>query len=320
MVAAGAATPMMNLSKPAQDEALLNVGRLCVLRRNGGYSEDEIAQKLGFNSAAVMHMQLENLGLPGLITKAPSGQGKQRKARSSGDATKLPAAADAKELFRRDLKRLQSALDELPSLEEYLQSERFVTYSKIEDGEVHYHKSMFPDEAAWQEFCQTYGENPASEELWLPVEPFAQPRGARVTPWPGLTHLIAMHALMNGSVDGVIAALHPSPDQVDRTELYKKRGLVQEFKSFEAKIAKVVRGSKTREGKHAGEVSREDHHVAWELIRSLYEKGYSDKEIHDRLKEEGDLDEDGRFAREKYTVDDITRLRHLHLPLPVQGP
>ena len=317
MVAAGAATPMMNLSKPAQKEAFLNVGRLCILRGDGGYSEDEIAQKLGFESAAAMYVQLKNLGLPDWITKAPSGQGKKRNPRSSGGATKLPAAAGAKELFRRDLERLQWALDELPSLEEYLQSERFVTYSKIEDGEVHYHKSMFPDEAAWQEFCQTYGENPASEELWLPVKPFAQPRGARVTPWPGLTHLIAMHALMNGSVDGVIDALHPNPAQVDRTELYKKRGLVQEFKSFEAKIAKVVRGSKTREGKHAGEVSREDHHVAWELIRPLYEKGYSDKEIYDKLKEEGDLDEDDRCTREKYTVDDITRLRHLHLPSPV---
>ena len=92
---------MARLAGPAQKEAIEKVRRLLAFREDGILSEDQIAEELGFKSglggppARMMYIRLENLGLPEWLVYpvAPKAKGKERKARTFGQAkTELPGA------------------------------------------------------------------------------------------------------------------------------------------------------------------------------------------------------------------------------------
>lgn len=300
---------------------------LCYLRGKGTASEDQIAQKLDFADedgaplTEAMYERLEAWGLPGWVVRPRGeekrtrdvgrrgGEGKKvRKARATGDVEELPPAGRAVALFRQDLERLTYYLRELRGLKEQLQAERFVSSSWVgEDWDVYY-KTDF-SQKQWEELCERHGEDPSTEAIRVPIYPI-NPLGASPTPWEGLVTLIAVHAIMYETVDNLIEALHPDPSSVDVAELYRKRGVVDTLRTSAENLAKTVRGGKVREGHHPGEISYVDQWVAWFLITPLAKNGYSDKQIHALICKKSDS------LGEEYTVDDVARLRKLHLPPP----
>jgi hypothetical protein len=311
---------MPRLSDEALRERIGKLGILCV-RRAQGTSEGQIAQELGFvdssgvPSAQVMYERLQEWGLPNWVVKPDDSneragftenKGKKRKAQHSGKAQEhqvevLPAPSRAQHLFIRDLARLENYLRELPNLREERRGERFFSYSK----------DNINRQLALQNFLiEVHGFDE------LPYTSSAHPKSATVTPWEGLTYLIAVHMLMNESADPLIDALHPRPQEVDRAELYKdKHGIVTMLKTTAKQLAKVVRGIKVRRGHHSGEVSEEEVWMYWFQIYPLVNKGYSNEEIYKKLKEHY-LDEAGRFRGKGYTLEDVKRLRKLNLQPP----
>jgi hypothetical protein len=139
--------------------------------------------------------------------------------------------------------------------------------------------------------------------------------GSKREPWEGLVYLIALHMLMHDSIEPLIDTLHPSPEEVDQEELYDdlyrdKHGYVTQLKTAAKQIAKTVRGVKVRRGRNDEEASPEEMWGALNLIGTLAELGYSDKEMYQELK--GNLlDEEDQFWGVKYTVPEIKRLREL---------
>jgi hypothetical protein len=142
--------------------------------------------------------------------------------------------------------------------------------------------------------------------------------GLEAAPWEGLVLLIAVHALVNGSVDALIEKLHPRPDEVDRAKLYDKKvpkvkgsrdGYVTELQRAARQIAQTVRGVKMSKGRQDAQASPEEMLVALDVIGFLaVELGYSDEEIFRELKEHL-LDEEDRFWGAKFNVKRIRELR-----------
>jgi len=318
-----------------------------VLRHNGTYPEDEVAEKLGFHSAETMQIQLRNWGLPDWLIEAkvvedqapatgakPSvrlkGQNKKRAARSSyGEGQILPAADRAANIFARDIESLEWFLTTLDQqfTEQLHEGKRFLSYSRIEEDSDHYHRSSF-SEQQWEELCEEWNVDPSAEEFYLPLKPSVYPHGARDTPWRGLAILIGVHALIHPTVDRLIEALHPNPSSVDWKELYDQKGkdsakgdgIVTTLKGAAGRLARVVRGGKVRRGVRDGVVPHYEHQLAWRWIIPLAREGYSDKEIYRKLKEDGPLDPDGRYWLRHYSIEDVKRLRNLLPPPPNQEP
>ncbi len=139
--------------------------------------------------------------------------------------------------------------------------------------------------------------------------------GSQRMPWEGLVYLIALHMLMHDSIDSLIDSLHPSPEEVDREELYYdlyryKHGYVTQLKTAAKHVAQTVRGVKVRQGRNDEKASPEEMWGALNLIAMLAEAGYSDKEMYQELKENL-LDDEDQFWGVKYTVPEIKRLRKL---------
>jgi hypothetical protein len=310
---------MRSLPGPERKDALLKVGILCRLLYEGVLSEDEIAGKLGFRSAEVLHIQMRNWKLPDWIVEPksssekaeqagmPKNEGNKRKAQSSrkadelpGKAEELPAASRALPLFAKDLERLNNYMKQLPNLVEKLVERRFVSYLKMD--------------MRYQAALETYLSRVHGFDGLL-YHSSAHPEGATAKPWEGLYFLIVIHALMNESVDSLIDALHPRAHEVDRAELYKKRGYIGSMKTEAENLAKTVRGLEVKKGQIPGEVSDEEARMYWLQIHPRVEQGYSNTEIYEELKKHF-LDEENKFRGEKYTLEDIKRLRGLNLQPP----
>lgn len=318
---------MPRLTEPALKQALDEVLRLLELRKNGTLSEDEIAKKMGFESALGisparrMYTRLENLGLPEWLVypEAPKAKGEKRKARTFGQAkVDLPDAAQAERLFRGDLKRLTWYADDLDYLREQLRQdpERWVSYIWVEDEES-YHRVNYSEEQ-WRRLCEEHNVDPARESFVIELAPASSPRGMGPTPWEGLVYLIAMHMLMGGSIDAMLEALHPNPDQVDREELremlYKdKHGYLTALKSSAEALAEVVRGGEVTSGRR-DRVSRQEMWVAWNLIQPLADKGLSNRQILRKLGEDPALEVANKALGEKLTTKEIGRLKLLPRP------
>ena len=245
-----------------------------------------------------MHTQLKNWELPDWLVYAGTpkerrgyartpGDGKKRKAHSTGNTEDLPPAERAERLFRADLNLLASCLANLPALREQHRGELFVSHLWEEQDEGRFSGAL--------------------------------PQGAGVIPWKGLSLWIAVHALMHESIEPMLDALHPDPSSVDREKLYvketrtnkgvKKDGIIYNLKTYAAQLAKVVRGGKVRTGHLPGQVPAKELAAAW-MIGPLEVQGFSDEEILDRIRDlhpslYGD-----------YTVEDIARIRKLDLQEP----
>jgi hypothetical protein len=302
---------------------------LCHLRSNGTTPEDQIARQLDFrdaldaHSVEAMYEELESWELPSWVVyphgaderaqkEVKKREGKERKARGTGDVEELPPAGRAEKIFRQDLERLSYYIGELSGLKEQLQARRFVSSFWVGEDSEYYDKREFSEEQ-WRELCEKHGEDPSVLEIRIPIDPI-KPGGASSTPWEGLVPLLAMHAIMYGTVDDLIEVLHPNPSSVDKANLYKERGIVNFLQTYAVRLARTVRGAKVHEGQLPPGVSSVDHWVAWFLIAPLAEAGYSDEQIHAHIENKY-----GPWER-RYTVADVTRLRRLRLPPPDRVP
>jgi hypothetical protein len=134
------------------------------------------------------------------------------------------------------------------------------------------------------------------------------------TPPNDLVCLIAIHALLTGSISSLLAELHPSPDEVDREELHKrlhdkKHGYLTNLKTSAEQIAKLVCGGEVSPGPPAPGISWQEIKVAWDFIRPLAEKGLSNEEILQELGKDQSLEVVNRFLGQDLTAEEIGRLR-----------
>jgi hypothetical protein len=325
---------MDRLSGEVKKEAQLTVARLCVLRGKGAFSEDEIAQQLDFVDETgaplreAMYERLEGWGLPGWIVY-PDGGGEQigkektkrnpkkPKAQSVGrDKGELPPAEQAESLFRRDLERLRWYVDWLEDMRERYQEqpERWLSYWWHEDEWDTYYRSSFSEEE-WGRLCEEANVDPAWESFVVDLKPSGTPVAFGGAPWRGLVYLIAMHTLMNKSIDPLLDELNPNPDKVNREKLFhKKRGTVTQLRASARELAKVVRGGKGGPGNPARELPPWELKVAWEMIHPLAQEGLSYEEILGKLKEDGSVEATKYVLGYELTVSDVERLYNPTLP------
>lgn len=199
---------MVNLSGAGQRDAYEKIKQYCSLRLEGNLGENEIAEELGFRSPETMHIQLKNWGLSGPLVDSgmteDAGE-KRRKASSSGDMEELPAAEQTQRLFRADLKLLAHYADQISELKEHLQGELFVSSSWVGEEWEYYRRDEYTEER-WQKLCEDFDVDTAQEEFRIPISPYLH-HGAGPTPWEGLVCWIAVHALMNESIDSLIRAM-----------------------------------------------------------------------------------------------------------------
>ena len=127
--------PIDSLAPAARKEAYEQLARLCVARRDGIDSEEELAKRAPFASVEVMRISLENWGLSALLPleeeprKAAQETPKtlrERKARQGGgEAKELPAVKDAANLLRVPINNLVSDLEHVTDLKEAYKDGRF---------------------------------------------------------------------------------------------------------------------------------------------------------------------------------------------------
>ena len=230
---------MSRLPEPASGadrrQALQVLGTLAVLRLDRGYSEDEVAQKLGFGSVEAMHMQLKRWGVPEwMLAEAPANERsaveRRRKARRSrhGDVAlaELPAAGDATELFLGALEKLAVDARDLKKRKEFHQERRFVAKKSVPLTPVH-RRDEVPDEI-WQEICARHGKDPATTEV-VEEDPISieVPVGGSKTPLAPLPALIATYALSGEPLEVLIDKLHPLPEGTDREALESALAAIQ---------------------------------------------------------------------------------------------
>lgn len=330
---------MGRLPDDSHNEALRKLAGLCFLRAEGIFSEDQIAQKLDFvDEEGIplidgMYEHLEALKLPNWVVY-PDGRHervgkentrlnpkKERKARSFGqEKEELPPAEAAEFLFRRDLARLTRYIGQLRGMRERRQEEpeRWLSYSWVDDDWESYDRSDFSEDQ-WRRLCEEHGVDPAEESFAFDLAPSGSPLGVGPAPWEGLIYLIALHALMNESIEPLLGRLHPKPDDVDLVDLHKKKGkdgaklngVVTNLRAYAAQLAKVMRGSKGGGGAPAPGLSRGEMWVAWDLIHPLAQEGLSYEGIQGKLDEDGSLEVANKVLGYELTVAEIDRLKNL---------
>jgi hypothetical protein len=274
---------------------------------------------------------------------ATQEEGKKRKVQSSGEMVELPLTVEAEPLFSRDLDLLERYLTELPFLIEFHERGLFTSMLVVRDDAVgslkedleHFRKrteegstteTILSEEESskrteqYEKFRKWYREFMGWEpypDTYPPLTSVLYTHGSKRTPWEGLERLIGVHMLLDGSIDTLIDALHPSPHEVDREKVYRdlfkeKHGYVTMLKTSAKQIAITVRGGKVRVGRQDEEDSPEEMWGALNLIGTATEMGYSDEEIYWELKEHF-LDEEDRFWGVKYTPKEIKRLRNRYI-------
>jgi hypothetical protein len=323
---------MVRLSESQQEEALQKVREIRALRKED-LSEDEIAKRLNFTSglvtsAEVMHGQLERWGFPDWLVypegyesrrqREETSEGKgERRARTFGQAEELPRPERAEHIFRNDLAYLSLCVHLLPHLEQRLQAnpQRWMANWRIENDWESYERDDYSEEQ-WRRLCEEYGEDPAKGSFVVNLGPAVSPQWLGATPPKDLVLLIAVHALLTGSIDSLLAELHPNPDEVDREELHrrlndKKHGYLKHLKSSAEQIAKLVCGGEVSRGTPPPGLSSKEMKVAWHFIHPLAEEGLSNEQILQELGKEQSLESVNYTLGRELTTDDIEWLRGL---------
>lgn len=331
----------MRLSEQERGRAVRAVAQVLVLRLAENSSEEEIAREVarglgieqgpGGVPAREMHARLRDLGLPGWLVYPEGREGvderepapktkKKREAKTFGEAQELPGAVKAERLFRQDLERLRGYVELLSGLEERLTTDpqRWLSYLVTEGDWEAFDRGDYT-ETQWKRLCEEYGEDPATRSFVVDLAPSASPFGVGAAPWEGLVHLVAVHALVNGSVDSLLDQLHPAPEDVDRKELHKKfndkkHGYLTTLKTSAEQLAKLVRGGEVRRGVPPPVLSRAEAWVAWDLVSPLAAGGLSNERIVEELDRDGSLGVANAALGWELTAAEVGRLRSLGAP------
>ena len=296
--------------------------------RLSGLQGDEILRDLEhgglgeFGSLRALYQQLANDNFPvcevcGETPVEPDHcekpGGRRRRANTdTGTLVKLPPANAARDLFSDALDGLKTYVYSLDIEEDWLyEDKRYITawvdrdvYQVVRRGEC--------SAEEWKELCERHGANPDyTDALNVPTMEYG-PAGLNRTPPKELAALIAAYVL---SPDGLtrrpleplLEALHPDPAAADKEQLREK---IEELEKVAGYVAMIVRGGTVERGAPIGEVSRWEHHLAWDIKELDPEGTSSNEEMLERLRALwGESVDD-------LTPKDIRRLRSLKLPLP----
>jgi hypothetical protein len=250
-----------------------------LLQWKGNYPAHEIAEKLGFGSVEAMCKQLKTWELPDWLMPEEASTGKaiqrERKARhAKGEPERLPPATNASTLFKDALRLLESEHKTLSSIEETWQGGRFMS------------------EAAGGPEKGIAGRGAAGGQ-WFPN--------------PEITRLIGVCLVAFASsdiVERLLKALHPSPAEANRKQLYtffygidpdakggpKQRG--DGFLSRWVQTAALIRGMpEIGRGVKDDPIGAVEQYIAWE-IRARRDEGLSEEETARRIREAWGLDQE----------------------------
>lgn len=338
-----AGVSMDDISSHEQRRALQVATALLYLRQDSANTEENRAQELGFGSAQAMYQQLKNWELPAWLINEPkaaprSQVEKNRRKSKGGKAERLPPARRAERLFRDALESLSGYLEvpkdrsdnpgnfmdvsfthesRLESLEEWLQDGRFVSdeVSRTDPEQVHEIRREYFSEREWQELCKEHGIDSAQESFYVGAETGIFSYEATRFPADPIVALIGAYVLADKTLQPLLDALHPEPEEADRRQLDilingsgegKKHVPGMWYKAQQ--IAQLVRGGKVHRGRPPEELSDKDVMTARriaELKKSgLKKSGLSYKEIHQRMAARG------------YDLEDIEWLGNTRLPEP----
>ena len=277
---------------------------LGTLRWQGGYSEEDIAKKLGFDTVEDMRTQLQNWDLPGWLVGEESESNPTKKTRKNakpkamtfGEKTPLPPSEGAIPQFRSTLELLIKQLEKLHEFEEeYLQNRRFGGRSE-RDGK----------KRAWG----AHASPPEPLTTLIAIEALV----SRHASSPAITHLIgALHPA--GTVEvrepfwgGTLKTSKPAPG-VNMDHLQKQ---IEELREHAVHVARLIRGWEDVGRRPPREVSPREH-SALPLIKQRAHEGVSDEEILEEVNRRLDR---GPLAalhpeRDDFTLDEIRYLKGL---------
>jgi hypothetical protein len=232
---------------------------------------------------------------------------RKRRAKHSGKKVQLPPPRAAEDLFRTALALLRNDADNLSRYEEHLQGERFVAAYEDPDPVVLVLRRDRYSKEQWEKRCRFYGVDPATEIIRDPSPGELGPLGANRQPlWP-LTRLIAAYVLSGKDLQRLIVALHPEPASAEEARVESK---VEELKLVAGQLATLVRGGELRTGPSTGEISEDEHYLAWDISR-LRDAGLADKQILQEIRLFGYMAYDRPL-----TLADVRRLGKLQLKPP----
>jgi hypothetical protein len=308
---------MSSQSNPERQRALDVIAKLCMLRQKpAAYSEEDIAEKLGFGSVEAMHTQLERWGVPEWMRRDPrrgderAAEGprkRRRQARGTG-AAELPRAREALPLFEPMHEDIETALSRVFNIREWYQGGRFVAREVIPSS-LGLWRDDYTDQE-WAELCAEHDQDPNVDFFIVPDQTISLPEGATQTPHVELAKLIAAYIVLDKPLEPLLEALHPSPNAKVRDRLRtivegetrkvpSKDGKIRTqsiigIKTLLARATRLIRGGEISRGHHSEELTASEH-LAAELIQGWRQTGASEQEIVEELRSRGFSKDD--FAR-----------------------
>ncbi len=289
----------MSLAESEDRNPYLIVGMLCQLRYAGKHSDEEIAGKLGFESAEQMQFQLETWNIPSwligekrsaatLNSAKRSNNSAARRARGSGPPTDLPPASRAAALFRERLEVLGRAAEGLQHRKEKLQGGRFIE-SSVNTGPVSFSRDLMSEEQ-WRYVQEVCGLGADAKGDMLFGGATWGIGGGTATPAEPLPALIGAYLLAGGEVEPLVQALHPDPSSAEwqkirkRIEDKKTPSTEDGIIAIAQQLAKAVRGGELKRGRSRAELSNHEINLA-SRITELREQGWADEDILRKLQQ-----------------------------------
>ena len=275
-----------------------------------------------FGSPRTLFQQLANDGFP--VCKAcgetpvepdhcekPSGRRRRAKT-DTGTLVKLPPANAARDLFLDALEGLKTYVYSLDIEEDWLYGDKRYITARVDRDAYEVVRRAECSAEEWGELCERHGANPKeTDALEVPTMEYG-PAGLNRTPPKELAALIAAYVfspdgLTRRPLEPLLGVLHPDPAVADKAQLREK---IEELEKVAGHVAMIVRGGTVKSGRPIEEVSRLDHHLAWDTKELDPEGTSSDEEMLERLR-----------ALWGESVDDLTPkdirwLRGLPLPRP----
>jgi hypothetical protein len=314
---------MSSLSEASRREALLKIALLCKLRSEARYSEEEIAEKLGFGSVEAFRIQLGHWQLPewigsgGHTAREKVAQEKRqpsRRGRSSGQAEEIPSGQAAAQLFDDAVGVLARAAEQLENLTQVSQGGRIVNTYVYTDP-VYFSRESFSEEQ-WRKLCELHDHDPDAEGFLAHGLTTKTPAGASPTPSRSLVLLIAAYALADRPLELLVEALHPNASEADwdkiRSLSYARKrkggpnrdGLLRTAEQ----LATAVCGGTVGRGAPPPDVSPMEQALAYRITERR-EAGVPDETIYDDMRHVG-------LTKQELTWEEFQRLGNLRLRYP----
>lgn len=268
---------MRSLTTAEQDEALRYI-YLAVTLRGEGNSEGTIAEELRFPSVPRMYQRMEELQCPHWTIFPEPPKSKQQSIpqarRGGGKTTNLPPAANADDMFRDAVARLEEDRLRVKGERLALQDGKFYTTADVDESHIEYRGGSWAPES----------------EIRLIA--------ARL-----------MDAAHPAAVQRLVEKLHPEPSEAPWEQIWehlygrpeKKKGggvrMVRDgLRPRAYQLARLIRGGEIKPGRKARSVSALEHVVA-SHIRHLQETGLSWNETMKTIKEVYGIDDKGEISR-----------------------